>query len=354
MSRFFSQKYACLTPYTPGEQPRDRRYIKLNTNESPFPPSPRAVAAAAEAAGGVQLYSDPACTALRKTAAARYGVKPEQVICTNGSDEALNFAFMAFCDEDHPAVFPDITYGFYSVFAQLNGIPYEEIPLNEDFTVPVDAYCGCGKTVFLANPNAPTGINLPLDVIERIVASNPDNIVVIDEAYVDFGGMSAVKLIDKYENLLVIQTFSKSRSMAGARLGLAFGCESLIRDLETLRYSTNPYNVNSMTLAAGVGALEDEAYFRTNCDQIMATRAWTAEKLTELGFVYPESSANFIFAKSAAISGGELYGALKDRGILVRHFATERLKDYIRITIGSGQQMAAFIDTLKTILEERA
>ena len=353
MSRFFSDKYAALTPYTPGEQPRDRRYIKLNTNESPFPPSPRAVELAREAAAGVQLYSDPTCTALVKTAAERFGIRQDQIVFTNGSDDALNFAFMAFCDADHPAVFPDITYGFYHVFATLNGVPYTKVSLNEDLTVPVEQFCGCGKTVFLANPNAPTGICLPLSEIERIVSSNPDNVVIIDEAYVDFGGESAVSLIDKYENLLVIQTFSKSRSMAGARLGMAFGSADLIRDLNTIRYSTNPYNINSVTMAAGVGALEDEDYFRGNCEKIVETRSRTGEKLREMGFSFPESSANFLFAKHPGLPGKWLYGELKNRGILVRHFDTPRLTDYLRITVGSDEQMEALIATLREIMEER-
>lgn len=350
MSRFFSEKYASLTPYTPGEQPRERKFVKLNTNESPFRPSPRAIAAAAEAAKNLNLYSDPTCKALTDKASEIFGVKPEQVVFTNGSDDALNFAFMAFCDAEHPAVFPDITYGFYKVFAGLNGVPYEEKPLKEDFTVCVEDYLNCGRTVFLANPNAPTGIALPLSDIERIVASNPDNVVIIDEAYIDFGGESALPLIDKYDNLLVIQTFSKSRSLAGGRLGMAFGCEALIRDLNTIRYSTNPYNINSMTMAAGVGALEDMDYFRANCETIRENRAWTAEALKALDFQMTDSSANFLFVTCPFIPGKVMYLTLKERGILVRHFDTPRLSEYLRITVGSMEQMKTLIETLEELL----
>ena len=350
MSRFFSEKYAALTPYTPGEQPRDRQFIKLNTNESPFPPSPKAREYAARAAEGLQLYSDPTCRALVSRASEVFGVAEEEILFTNGSDEILNFAFMAFCDETHSAVFPDITYGFYEVFAQLNRVPYEKIPLNADFSVNVEDYIGRNQTIFLANPNAPTGLALPLSEIERIVAGNPDSVVVIDEAYVDFGGISALSLIPKYLNLLVTQTFSKSRSLAGGRLGFGAGSAELIRDLKTIQYSTNPYNVNAMTMAAGLGALEDEAYFRENCETIIKTREWTKSALEKLGFTVIPSKTNFLFAKHPAKDGGELYGQLKNRGILVRHFDTPRLKDYNRITIGSEQQMETLIQTLEEIL----
>ena len=259
MSRFFTSRLSALTPYTPGEQPRNmERFIKLNTNESPFPPSAKAQKASEEAAKKLHLYSDPTCKALRESLSAVLGVSSDEVICTNGSDEILNFAFMSYCDENTPAAFADITYGFYPVFAALNRIPTHIIPLTDDFSVNPDDYIGLGETIVIANPNAPTGKILPLSDIERILASNPDNIVIVDEAYVDFGGKSAVSLIHKYDNLLVTQTFSKSRSMAGARLGFGVGCADLIRDLETIRYSTNPYNVNSMTMAAGIGALADE------------------------------------------------------------------------------------------------
>ena len=352
MSQFFSSKYNRLTPYTPGEQPKDQQYVKLNTNESPYPPSPKAIAAAEKAAASLQLYSDPECRDLVQKAADVFGVASDEILFTNGSDEILNFAFMAFCDKEHPAIFPDITYGFYPVFAALNNVPFAEMPLNDDFTIRVSDYVNCGKTVFIANPNAPTGIALPLADIRAIVESNPNNVVIVDEAYVDFGAESAVSLIHQYHNLLVTQTFSKSRSMAGARLGVGFACSDLIRDLNTVKYSTNPYNVNRMTMAAGIGALEDAEYFTNNCQQIMKTREWTTDKLINLGFSVIPSSANFVFAKHKKVGGKYIYTKLKERGILVRYFDKEKLRDYNRITIGDPKQMETLISTLSNLLEE--
>ena len=353
MSRFFSEKYASLVPYTPGEQPKEVNYIKLNTNESPFPPSPKAVEFAKREAEKLQLYSDPECRDLVKTASDYFGVSENEILFTNGSDEILNFAFMAFCDGAHSAAFPDITYGFYPVFAELNGVPFEEIPLKDDFTVDVNAFCGVNKTVFIANPNAPTGIALSLADIEKIIKSNPDNIVVIDEAYVDFGAESAIKLIHKYDNLLVTGTFSKSRSLAGGRLGFGIANEALIKDLNTVKYSTNPYNVNRMTMAAGVGALEDNEYFFENCEKIQNVREYTEKKLKEMGFELTNSSANFIFAQSNEIDGKMLYLKLKEKGILIRHFDKERIKNYNRITVGTYEQMDALISAVKEIKEEQ-
>ena len=353
MSRFFTKRLEKLTPYTPGEQPRDMQYIKLNTNESPFPPSPAVIEAAKAEAGRLQLYSDPTCRELTDKLASLYGVAPEQVILTNGSDEVLNFAFMAFADEDHPLVFPAITYGFYPVFAELNRIPYTEIPLKADFSVDFRDYLDCnGKTIVIANPNAPTGLCLTLGEIEAIVRSNPDGVVIIDEAYVDFGAESAVKLVDKHDNLLVTQTFSKSRSLAGARLGFGIGHKDLIADLHTVRYSTNPYNVNRMTAAAGYAALCDNDYYMQNCRTVMENRAYTTEALRALGFEVLPSLTNFVFAKTDKMSGEALYLELKRRGILVRHFGKPEITDYNRITIGTKEQMEAFIATVSDILTE--
>ena len=264
MSRFFSNKFSALKAYTPGEQPKDQQYIKLNTNESPFAPPESVVRAVTEEAGRLQLYSDPECTPLVAKAAEYFGVSKDQILMTNGSDEILNFAFMAFCDKEHPVVFPDISYGFYPVFAELNGIPYETISIKDDFTIDYRDYVGIGKNVVIANPNAPTGLALSLGEIEAIVKSNPDNVVIIDEAYVDFGAESAVSLVDKYDNLIVTQTFSKSRSLAGARLGFGIACPALIADMNTVKYSTNPYNVNRMTMMAGYQALVEDEYYK-NC-----------------------------------------------------------------------------------------
>ncbi len=350
MSRFFTEKYASLTPYTPGEQPRDMQYVKLNTNESPFPPSPGVAAAVAAEAGRLQLYSDPENMALREKLAQVYGVSPRQIIVTNGSDEVLNFAFMAFGSEKAPMAFPDITYGFYPVFAELNHIPYTQIPLREDFSIDPRDYMGIGKTIVIANPNAPTGLCLSLGDIEAIVRSNPDNVVIVDEAYVDFGAESAVKLVDKYDNLLVAQTFSKSRSMAGARLGFGIGSPQLIADLNTIKYSTNPYNVNRMTEFAGVAALEENSYYMENAQTIIRNRQWTAQQLRALGFTVLDSKANFLFAKSDRIPGGELYRGLKQRGVLVRHFAKAPIDPFVRITVGTMAQMEILITKIQEML----
>ena len=292
MSKFFSDKFSALTPYVPGEQPKDMQYVKLNTNESPFPPPASVVEAARRETGKAQLYSDPECTLLVEKAAQTFGVKKTMILPTNGSDEILNFAFMAFCDKNTPVVFPDISYGFYSVFAALHGIPYRTIPLKEDLSIDYRDYLNANATVVVANPNAPTGIALELSEIEKIVSSNPDGIVIIDEAYVDFGAESAVKLTEKYSNLLVVQTYSKSRSMAGARLGFAFASEQIIEDLEKIKYSTNPYNINRITQIAGAVALNNQAYFDENCHKIAETREYVKEELINLGFTVTNSKTN--------------------------------------------------------------
>ena len=351
MSKFLSERYSGLKPYTPGEQPRERKYLKLNTNESPFPPSPRAIELAAEESKRLLLYPDPNVTELTELMAETLGVDKECVIMTNGSDEVLNFAFMAWCDEKSPALFADITYGFYKVFASLNRVPFEEIPLASDFRISTRDYESKEGTVFLANPNAPTGIALSLSEIERVVSSNPNRVVVVDEAYVDFGTESAVALTKIYKNLLVVGTFSKSRSMAGARLGYGVGSSELISDLVRIKYSTNPYNVNRMTAAAGVGALLDREYFIENCKKIQTAREWTKEALSELGFEMTPSRANFLFAKSDRIGGKELYLRLKDEGILVRHFDSPRISDYVRITVGTIEQMQTLVNTIKNFAE---
>ena len=353
MSRFLSKKYADLVPYVPGEQPRDRSYIKLNTNESPYPPSRKAIRAAKTAARRLALYPDPTMKSLREAFAKTVGVAPECTLAVNGSDEILNFAFAAFCDEDTPAVYPDISYGFYGVFADLYRLPRRVIPLTEDLRVDPTAYYNAGGTVFIANPNAPTGIALSLAEVEGIVKNNPDHVVVIDEAYVDFGAESAVSLIGKYENLLVSQTFSKSRSMAGARLGFGIACPALIRDLDAIKYSTNPYNVNAMTAAVGIGTLADPAYTAGNCQSIIKTREYVLSELRAMGFSATASVTNFVFAMHPRISGQDYYDALRARGILVRHFSGERICEYNRITVGSPAQMKEFLLATKAILEEK-
>lgn len=352
MSRFFSERFSALKPYTPGEQPQNRKYVKLNTNESPFPPSKMAIEMASRELDRLMLYSDPECRLLCRTFSEEYGVMSDEIIFGNGSDELLNFAFMAFCSDERPAVYADITYGFYKVYAALNRLPSVVIPLEADFTIDIDKYILTRGTVFIANPNAPTGIALPLAEIERLVKSSGDRVVIIDEAYVDFGAESAVSLTKKYDNLMVIGTFSKSRSMAGARLGYAAANRELIADINRLKYSTNPYNINRMTMAAGVGAISDRDYFKNNCQRIIENREWTVRELSALGFTILPSKANFIFAKSQRIDGERLYLELKEKGVLVRHFTDERIKDYNRITIGSREQMQILVDKIKEILEE--
>lgn len=351
MSKYLSKKYASLVPYTPGEQPKERKYIKLNTNESPFPPSEKARRFAADAAEGLQLYSDPECTVLHQKFAEMSGVTTDMVLATNGSDEILNFAFMAFCDRDTPAVYADITYGFYSVFADINSLPSKVIPLRDNFTIDISDYFDAKGTVFIANPNAPTGIALEKEEIELILKKNPDNVVVIDEAYVDFGGESVIPLTKKYPNLLVTQTFSKSRSMAGARLGFGIASKELISDLRAIKYSTNPYNINSMTMAAGIGQLCDEDETRKNCKTIAENREYLTKSLEAIGFTVLPSKANFVFARSEKISGSELYSALRDRGILVRHFNGGRISEFNRITVGTKVQVDALLTAIKEILK---
>jgi len=352
MSRFISERFEKLNAYTPGEQPRDFSYIKLNTNESPYPPAPKVVEAIGQKElQELRLYSDPECRFLREALAAHYGVTPANVTVGNGSDELLSFAFMAFCDKRIGVSYPEISYGFYSVFADLYGLTTTELPLRDDFTVNPEDYFNLGTTIVLANPNAPTGCCLPVADIEHIVAANPNNVVIIDEAYIDFGGESCIPLTKSYDNLLVVQTYSKSRSLAGARLGYAVGSVELIADLEKLRYSTNPYNVNRLTLLVGTAALSQQEYYDNNNHQIILNREYTVKGLRNLGFVLTDSKANFIFAKHPKLSGQTLYQRLREQGILVRHFGKPLISDYVRITIGTEEQMKTLINTLRGMLD---
>ena len=351
MSRYLIDQYQSLEAYTPGEQPQDMQYVKLNTNESPYPPAPSVSEAVYAESKRLQLYCDPTCAKLRDAIAGLYGVERDNVYVANGSDDILYFAFMAFAGRGGKAYFPDITYGFYKVFCELLGADYAELPLAPDFTVNVGDYLGRDGMIAIANPNAPTGLALPVGEIERVVASNPNHVVLVDEAYVDFGAQSCVPLVQKYDNLLVVQTFSKSRSMAGARLGFAIGSAGLIEDLNRIKFSTNPYDVNRMTQAAGVAAIAENGYYMENCRRIEATRARTAAALGALGFEVLPSKANFLFAKSDRISGGALYRELKARGVLVRHFDAPRIREYNRITIGTPEQMDVLIERIRQILE---
>ena len=351
MSRYLKEELQALRAYTPGEQPQDQAYIKLNTNESPYPPAPSVAAAITrQEVEQLRLYSDPTGAELKGKLAGLYGVKPENVFLSNGSDEVLNFAFLAFGAEG--VAYPDISYGFYSVFAQLYQLDAVEIPLKEDFTVDYRDYCGIGRMVVLANPNAPTGRSIPVAEIRQICQTNPDHVVLIDEAYVDFGGETALPLVKEFDNLLVTRTFSKSRCLAGGRLGYAFGSRALIEDLEKIKYSTNPYNLDRLTLRLGVATVEAEDYYREKCAAICRTRQWTAGQLEALGFQVLPSLTNFLFAKTEAMDGEVLYQALKRRGILVRHFSNPRICQYNRITIGTQAQMEQLVQTLKEVLYE--
>ena len=350
MSRFLNDKFSSLEAYTPGEQPKDMKYIKLNTNESPFAPSAGVISAvSSDEVAKLRLYPDPEGSELKKAIAELYGVGKENVFISNGSDEILNFTFMAFFDKKGVA-FPEISYGFYKVYADLYGVDYKMIPLCEDFSINYKDYLNTGKNVVIANPNAPTGMTLSLCEIEQIVASNRDAIVLIDEAYVDFGGESCISLTEKYDNLIVCCTYSKSRSLAGARLGFAIGNEAIIADLEKIKYSTNPYNINRLTMTAGLAAIKDNDYYMHNCRVIEENREFTKVELEKLGFSVLPSKANFIFAKSDKIGGETLYLALKERGILVRHFTKEAIKEYNRITIGTLEDMKALVGAVSDIL----
>lgn len=353
MSKFISKRFDTLEAYVPGEQPQDMQYVKLNTNESPFPPAP-AVLEAVNAAeiNHLNLYPDPEGKVLRETLAKHYGVKLENVFLANGSDELLNFFFMTFCDEEKPVAFPAVSYGFYPVYANLYRLPYDAIPLREDFRLEPEDYCGIGKNVVIANPNAPTGRIISVDEIEKIVKSNPNHVVMIDEAYIDFGGESCLPLVEKYENLLVCQTFSKFRSLAGGRLGFAVGSPVLIEDLDKIKYSTNSYNINRLTMAAAVATIENDEYYVNNSRIIQANRAYTVEELGKLGFETLPSKANFIFTRCKTVDGGTIYRELKAKGVLVRHWDKPEIADWCRVTIGSREQMDVLLEKVREILKE--
>lgn len=350
MSRFLDARFAGLTPYVPGEQPRGFDFIKLNTNELPYPPAPAVAAAAEMEARRLQLYSDPESRELKETLAEVYGLSPQEVFVSNGSDEILSFAFMAFCGEGRGAAFPDITYGFYRVYGELYGVDCDIRPLREDFSIDPSDYFGNDRMVVIANPNAPTGMCLSLADIREILRHNPDVPVLIDEAYVDFGGESALALLPEYDNLLVVRTFSKSRALAGGRLGFCFGSEGLIRDLETIKFSTNPYNLDRMTQAAGIAALRDGEYFEKTVGAVIKTREETAENLGKLGARVLPSRANFLFVSLPGIPGAQVLAALRARGILVRHFSAPRISDFVRITVGTPEQMDKLCAALADII----
>lgn len=349
MSRFMGARYSLFDAYTPGEQPQDRRYIKLNTNESPYPPSPKVRQALnADEVEALRLYPDPECGALRASMAAQLGLDENQLLCGNGSDELLSFAFMAW--GGWGAAFADVTYGLYRVLADLHQVKVTIVPLREDFALDDRDYLGLNRLIVIANPNAPTGMALKPRQLAYIAEQNPDGVVLVDEAYVDFGAESCLPLIGRYDNLCVVQTYSKSRSLAGARLGFVAGPAELIRDLKKIKNAINPYNVSRLTQRAGIAAMEDEDYYLLNARAIMQARDNTARALQAMGFEVLPSRANFLFARHAGIGGAALYMALKKRGVLVRHFGAERIKDYIRISVGSQEQMTAFLDAVREIM----
>lgn len=349
MSRYLDSKFAALLPYVPGEQPKDRPYIKLNANESPYPPSPLVLEALrSEEAAALNLYPDAACRELTALLAEHLGVGEGNILLANGSDDILNFCFLAFCERG--VVFPDISYGFYEVFADLYHIDVLRPKMGAGLTIDPADYTGTGRCVVIANPNAQTGVALPLEAVEGIVKGSPESVVVVDEAYVDFGGETAVPLVSKYENVLIVRTFSKSASLAGARLGYAVGPEELIEDLKKLKYSTNPYSVNRTALIAGAAAIRDWSYSAENCRSIASERERLASELKARGFELTDSRTNFVLAKPRGIGAKEYMEALRERGILIRYLGGA-LADRVRITIGTPGQMDALLEATDEILK---
>lgn len=339
MSRFLKKSFQGIEPYTPGEQPKNSKLIKLNTNESPYPPSPKVIEAiCGEKLENLKLYSDPEAKVLVEAAAEYYNVDKNQIMAGNGSDELLAFSFMAYGEKIY---FPNVTYGFYKVYGRIFGEKVTMIPLDENLEINVKDYYDLDGTVIIANPNAPTGIALSKDEIEGIIIRNKNNLVIIDEAYVDFGAESVISLVDQYDNLLVIQTLSKSRSLAGARIGIAIGNKEIIADLKNIKYSFNPYNLNRLSILAGAAAFNDKDYFKECCDKIKNTRERFVKDMESSGFEVLPSKANFIFAKPPGISGEEYFQELRENNILVRHFNEPLIKDYVRITIGTEEEMDA-------------
>ena len=360
MSKFWSDKIKEIEPYTPGEQPKDKKYIKLNTNENPYPPSSKVIEKIKSMnLEDLKLYPDPDVMELAKVIAEYFSnkindkVTHKQVFIGNGSDEVLAFIFMTFFNAEDKVYYPDITYSFYPVYADLFNLKEVKIPLNDSFEIEIQKYFGLDGHIIIANPNAPTSIALKLDEIEEIVKNNPNQLIIVDEAYVDFGAESAVKLINKYDNILVVQTFSKSRSMAGIRLGYALGCESIIEGLNRLKFSFNSYTIDRISIEAGIESFKDNEYFEKTNAKIIQTREKTSEKLKKLGFKVLNSSANFIFISHNKVFAGDLYKQLKENGVLVRYFAKDRIDNYLRVTIGTNEEMRIFIEKLEKIIFQR-
>lgn len=340
-----------VVPYVPGEQPKQEKIIKLNTNENPYPPAPGVVKALKEMNTDLlRRYPQPDCKILVDAIAEYYGLKSNQVFVGVGSDDVLAMIYMTFFNSEKPLLFPDITYSFYDVWADMLRIPYEVKALDENFLIKKEDYYGENGGIIFPNPNAPTGILIPLSEIEDIIEHNRDVIVVVDEAYIDFGGESALPLIEKYDNLLVVQTFSKSRSMAGMRIGYAMGNEKLIKYINDVKYSFNSYTMNQTALVLGVEAVKDKAYFEETCKKVIATREWTKQELKKLGFTFGDSMSNFVFAKHERVAAKDIFEALKQENIYVRYFSKERISDYLRISIGTDEEMKVLVDFLKNYL----
>ena len=354
MSRYFTKTLASLEPYTPGEQLKLADVVKLNANENPYPPAPGVAAAVAAAVPGLRLYSDLTNGDLNAAIARHWGVKPENILCGNGSDENLLLALRAFCDENTPLAFADVTYSFYTVLCDLLHIPQHIIPQEADLTIDLEKYCGLHETIVIANPNAPTSLLAPVAAIEEVLKTNPDNIVIVDETYVEFAptGSSCLPLLEKYDNLVITHTFSKTHNLAGARLGFCIARPELIADMNRVKFSYSPYNVNSMTQAAGVAAISDEAYFADVTEKVIAERAHTTNELRKRGFTVFDSATNFLFATTDRMPCKEIFECLRTRGILIRHFNAPRISDYLRITIGTPAQMQRFFAALDEILKE--
>lgn len=354
MSMFLSDNYKSLVPYTPGEQVNEK-VIKLNTNESPFPPSPKVKEVLSEAAiDRLNLYSDPELKELRNAIAKEFGVTADMVFCGNGSDDVLAFAIMGFCGAGGKLCCPEISYGFYPVYADLFGVELEQIPLKDDFSIDANDYINKDKNIVIANPNAPTGLTLSFDEVEAIVSSNPDNLVIMDEAYMAFCGESCMELVNKYSNLLVVRTFSKSHSLAGLRVGFGIASKEIIEDLNKLKYSFNPYNINTLSIKAAAAAIADNEYYNDKIAQIVETRELVKAQLKELGFNCTDSKANFVFASSDKIPAADLAAELRKKGILIRYFNKAKIDNYLRITIGSAEDMQTMINAIKEIMEEQA
>ncbi|MFC0905718.1 histidinol-phosphate transaminase [Clostridium sp. MT-14] len=351
MSKYWSKITRNVEPYVCGEQPKDKKYVKLNTNESPYAPSPKVLNAIRNAADGdIKLYPDPSCDKLRETISSYYGLNKSQVFVGNGSDEVLAMSFLTFFDKDEAIVFPDISYSFYPVYANLYGIKCRLAALNEDFSIPVEEFLKPNGGIVIPNPNAPTGKCLETERIKEILKNNGDKVVIIDEAYVDFGGNSVIGLIKDYPNLLVVRTLSKSRSLAGLRVGFALGQEELIDGLNRIKNSFNSYTVNRVSNAAAIAALEDEDYFKKCVEKIINTRESTVKKLRKLGFKVVPSKSNFIFITHPLYAARELFMKLREKGVLVRYFDKDRIDNYMRVSIGSDEDMDIFIEKIREII----